>query len=154
MVLLLDQVSKTWALHALDDGNIIELVGSLQLQLAFNTGAAFSSGTGFGPVIGVIAIAVVLVLIWTSRSVGSRLGTVAVGLVLGGALGNIADRAFRSGDGGFLGGAVVDWIDPQFWPIFNLADACVVVGGILLVFTVGLAPDKEEADPVSEPSSS
>ena len=155
-VLVLDQLTKTWAVRHLDDGHIIDLVGSLRLRLAFNTGAAFSSGTGFGPIIGIGAVVIVAVLVWTSRSVGSRLGMVAVGLVLGGALGNLTDRAFRQGEG-FMGGAVVDWIDPQFWPIFNVADASIVVGGILLVFTVGLASgdegdDHETTAPIADPS--
>ena len=53
-------------------------------------------------------------------------------MIIGGALGNLADRAFRSGDG-FLGGAVVDFVDLQWWPVFNLADAAVVVGGATIV---------------------
>jgi len=54
--------------------------------------------------------------------------------VLGGAIGNLVDRAFREGSG-FLGGGVIDFIDPQWWPIFNVADMAVTIGGVLLVFT-------------------
>ena len=73
-----------------------------------------------------------VVLARSSRALRSRLGTVAVGLVLGGALGNLADRAFR-GDGGFLQGGVVDFIDLQWWPVFNVADSASWSARILLV---------------------
>lgn len=141
----LDQLSKSWALERLTEGNI-DVVGSLRFNLAFNSGAAFSQGTGLGPWIGLIAISVVVVLVWTTRSATSRLGAVAIGLIVGGALGNVSDRAFRDGPGGFLGGAVVDFIDLQWWPIFNLADTFVVVGGILLLLSTALA-DRDEPDP-------
>lgn len=142
-VYALDQASKSWAVHRLSDGSTIDLVGSLRLNLAFNSGAAFSRGTGLGPAIGLLAIGVVIVLLWTSRSSASRLTSVAMGLVLGGAIGNLSDRLLREGPGGFLGGAVVDFIDLQWWPIFNVADMGVVVGGILLVLVSLRAP----ADP-------
>ena len=58
---------------------------------------------------------------------------IAVGAIIGGAIGNLADRAFREG-GGFFGGAVVDFIDLQWWPVFNVADSAIVVGGILVVW--------------------
>jgi signal peptidase II len=83
-------------------------------------------------VIGVIALVVVVVLLTMLRRNGSTVAAVAVGLVIGGAAGNVADRLFRSGNG-FLGGEVVDFIDLQWWPVFNVADACVVIGGALLL---------------------
>ena len=132
IVLVLDQATKYWALHNLEDGPI-ELIGSLRLNLAFNTGAAFSGGTGLGPFIAVLVFVIVIVLILGRRRIiDSARGTVAVGMITGGAIGNLSDRLFRAGDG-FLGGAVVDFVDLQFWPIFNVADAAVVVGGLLLV---------------------
>lgn len=133
VVLAADQLTKTWALHHLSDGPR-HVVWTLQVDLAHNTGAAFSlfSGNGVGPVIAALALIVVVVVAVRSRSLRSSLGMVASGLVLGGALGNLADRAFRS-HSGFLQGAVVDWIDLQWWPVFNVADAGVSVGVILLV---------------------
>lgn len=132
-VLILDQITKEWALRALTGEPPIDVVGSLRFNLAFNTGAAFSfgSGQGIGPWVAAIAIAVIvgLALGATSRM---RWGAVATGLIAGGALGNLADRAFRSDDG-FMGGGVVDFIDLQWWPVFNVADAGVVVGAVLLV---------------------
>ncbi|MCB1013523.1 MAG: signal peptidase II [Acidimicrobiales bacterium] len=134
-----DQLTKWWALERLSDGRTVDVVGSLRFNLAFNSGAAFSQGTGLGPVIALVAIVVVVALLWTSRSATSRTSAVAVGLVVGGAVGNLSDRLLREGPGGFLGGAVVDFVDLQWWPIFNVADAGVVVGGILLVLSAGLA---------------
>ena len=145
-VYVLDQATKTWAVNRLSDESTIDLVGSLRFNLAFNSGAAFSRGTGFGPVIGLLAIVIVVVLLWTSRSAASKLSAVAVGLVLGGALGNLSDRLLRDGPGGFLGGAVVDFIDLQWWPIFNIADSAVVVGGILLVLSAGFGGGGEPDD--------
>lgn len=147
VVLLVDQLSKTWALRALDDGPI-DLAWTLRLKLTYNTGAAFSTGEGLGPVIGVAAAVVAFVLLWSGRTVANRLGALAVGMVFGGALGNLTDRAFRDGHG-FLGGAVVDWIDLQWWPVFNVADAAVVVGALLLLVATARAPiDEPEHDEV------
>lgn len=138
MVVALDQLTKTWAVRALDDGPI-DLFWTLSLDLTFNTGAAFSRGRGLGPIIGVAAAVVALILLWTGRTVESRAGAVAVGMVLGGAAGNLADRAFRAGGDGFLGGAVVDFVDLEWWPVFNLADACIVIGALLLMLVTARA---------------
>jgi signal peptidase II len=102
---------------------------------------AFSQGRGLGPVIGVLALVVVVVLLASLRKGGSVLSAVAVGLVIGGAAGNVVDRLFRAGEGGFLSGRVVDFIDLQWWPVFNVADAAVVIGGILLLVSTALASD-------------
>jgi signal peptidase II len=130
-VLLVDQLTKAWAVNALDDHDI-DVFWTLRLHLTFNGGMAFSQGRGLGPVIGIVALVVVVILLASLRKGGSTVSAVALGLVVGGAAGNITDRLFRSGSG-FLGGEVVDFIDFQWWPVFNVADACVVVGGILLV---------------------
>ena len=143
-VLLLDQLTKAWALRALDDEHI-DLVWTLRLNLTFNTGAAFSQGEGLGPFIGVAAAAVVIGLLWSGRAVPNRTGAVAMGMILGGALGNLCDRAFREGDG-LLGGAVVDFIDFQWFPVFNVADIAVVGGAMLLVLATAIAGDPDAAD--------
>lgn len=134
---VLDQLSKHWAVNRLSGGRIIHVIGSLQLNLSFNSGMAFGKGKGFGPVVGVIALVVVVVILVGLRTGASRLGAVAVGLVVGGAVGNICDRLFR-GDGWFRG-SVVDFIDVQWWPVFNLADVGVTLGGALLVLGALLA---------------
>lgn len=130
-VVVLDQLTKHWALNALDDGRRIDLLWTLQFNLAFNTGMAFSRGGGFGPVIGVVALAVVVAIVLSLGNTQQPLGKFAAGLLIGGAVGNIIDRLFR-GDAWFRG-AVVDFIDPQWFPIFNVADIGVTVGGFLLV---------------------
>jgi signal peptidase II len=84
-------------------------------------------------VIGLIAAAVAIVIVRMGLQSVQRSWAVGLGIVLGGALGNLVDRALRSGHG-FLGGRVVDWIDLQWWPVFNVADAALWVGiGVLLV---------------------
>ena len=138
VVVAIDQLTKHWAVNELDD-RTIDLIGSLRLNLAFNTGMAFSQGTGVGPVIGVVALLVVVgLLVWIGRA-GSPLYAPAVGLIVGGALGNLIDRLFRAP--GWLRGGVVDFIDVQWWPIFNVADIGVTVGGVLLLLST-LRPDR------------
>jgi signal peptidase II len=140
VVLAADQLSKWWALNHLQD-RTIHVVWTIELQLTRNTGAAFSRFVGQGPLIAIGALAIVGYLLWQGRTVATRWGAVAIGLILGGALGNLVDRAVRGG--GFLQGAVVDFINPQWWPVFNVADACVVVGAILLVL-VSLFGDRSQ----------
>jgi signal peptidase II len=134
LVILLDQATKSWAVNRLSAGRVIDLVGSLRLNLAFNEGAAFSVGDGWnlGPWIAVLALVVVSTLVFTGPTARSQFGAVAIGLVAGGAIGNLLDRAFRNGEG-FMGGRVVDWIDVQWWPVFNVADACVSIGAVALI---------------------
>ena len=132
-VVAVDQLSKWWVLEALDGGRVIDLVWTLRLRLVFNTGAAFSSFQGLGPLLGVAAVAVAAALLLNRRLVSGRWSAIAAGCIAGGALGNLADRLFRSDDG-FLTGAVVDFIDVQWWPVWNVADMGVVLGGAALVW--------------------
>ncbi len=131
-VIVGDQLTKTLAVRHLSDGHIVGVVGPLQFNLSFNSGMAFSTGRGLGPLFGVLAIVIVVALAISMRNGSSKLSTVAVGLVIGGAIGNLLDRMFRAGSG-FLGGRVVDFIDLQKWPVFNVADAAIVVGGALVL---------------------
>jgi signal peptidase II len=131
LIVAVDQLTKAWALSALDDRDI-DLVWTLRLHLTRNSGMAFSRGEGLGPVIGVVALIVVAALLVSLRRQTGAAGTAAVGLVIGGAAGNVVDRLFRSP--GWLRGAVIDFIDLQWWPIFNVADMAITVGGLLLVF--------------------
>lgn len=137
-VIALDQLTKWWA-RGLDEP--IDLIGSLRFNLAFNSGAAFSRFEGWGSVIGVVGIIVVAILLRTSLSATSRVGAVCFGLIIGGALGNLIDRAVRPGTG-FFGGAVTDFIDLQWWPIFNVADIALTCGGILLVLVGAVSSDR------------
>lgn len=140
-----DQLSKWWAVERLT-GDPVDLFWTLRLQVTTNTGAAFSLAGGAGPVIALLALGVVGFLLWQGRTITTRTGAVAMGLILGGALGNLADRAFR-GDS-FFNGGVIDFIDVQWWPVFNVADSCVVIGGILLVIvTLRMPVDDDEQSP-------
>jgi signal peptidase II len=131
VVVLVDQVTKHWAVNALAGGDARHVVWTLQWNLAFNSGMAFSRGRSMGPIIGVVALLVAGFIVMAARGNASRLAAVAAGLVLGGAVGNVCDRAFR-GDG-WLRGSVIDFIDFQWFPIFNVADICVNVGGALFI---------------------
>jgi len=151
-VLLLDQLSKNWAEAALDPatgGSPVKLVGGFEFRFAQNQGMAFSRFSSSGPIIGAIAVAIVVALLLFARTVRSMTGRVIIGIVIGGALGNLADRLARapaSGNTtGFLRGAVVDFIWTSWYPTFNVADAAIVVGGIALAILAWRTPD----DPVT-----
>ena len=131
-VLVVDQLTKWWASEVLAD-QTIDIFWTLRLRLVFNTGAAFSRGEGLGPLLSLLVLVVLVLLVRQGARTEDRVARLAVGAILGGAVGNLADRAFRSGDG-FLGGAVVDFVDLQWWPVFNLADATIVMAGGLLAW--------------------
>jgi signal peptidase II len=147
-VVLLDQLTKEWALNALEDGPI-DVVWTLRFNLAFNKGMAFSQGTGLGPIIGVVALVVIVGLLVSIGRSTSRLYPLAVGLIVGGAIGNLLDRLFRAP--GWFRGAVVDFIDLQWWPIFNVADIGVTVGGALLLLT-SVLDSRAHDEPAGEES--
>ena len=146
-VVVADQLTKSWALDALADGRDIDLVWTLRLHLAFNTGMAFSAGESWGPVIGVVALVVIVALLLGLRRESSRMTDVAVGLIVGGAIGNLIDRMFR--DPAWLRGAVVDFIDFQWFPVFNVADMGITIGGALLVFASWRAARAEAATDIT-----
>jgi signal peptidase II len=131
-VVVLDQLTKWWATSELGDGHIVDVVWTLRLRLTRNFGSAFSLGQGRGVLISLLALVVVAVLLRSGRHATRPAAALALGLVLGGAVGNLVDRAFRAGEG-FLGGGVVDFVDLQWWPVFNVADMGVVCGAALLV---------------------
>ena len=138
LVVVVDQVTKHWALSALADGRTIDVVWTLRFALGFNSGFAFSTGSGWGPWIGVAAIGVVAAMSVAMHRADSPLARAALALIVGGAVGNIVDRVFR--EGGRLSGRVVDFIDLQWWPVFNVADSAITVGAVLLVVASLLAP--------------
>ncbi len=130
-VIAIDQLTKHWAVNALTDEPPRHVIWTLQWNLTFNSGMAFSKGQGIGPIIGLIAVIVVVVVLLGVRKNSNSMVAIAAGFVVGGALGNLVDRLFR-GDG-WLQGSVVDFIDFQWFPIFNVADMAVNVGGVLFV---------------------
>jgi len=144
-VVVVDQLTKWWAVDTLST-RTIDVVWKLRLVLVENRGTAFSLTTSGGPLITLLALAVVGGLLWYSRGVRSRWALVALGLIAGGAIGNLVDRAFR-GDAGFMQGAVIDFIDVQFWPVWNVADMGVSIGAVLLVLVLAFSPgDGVDAD--------
>ncbi len=134
-ILALDLVTKLVVVATLSDREPLRLLGgALYLTEARNTGAAFSFAEGATVVFSLVATVVVVVILRVARRLASTGWAVALGLVLGGAVGNLVDRVFR--DPGFLRGGVVDFLslfDPygRVWPIFNVADSAIVCGGIL-----------------------
>jgi signal peptidase II len=130
-VLVVDQLTKHWAVTGLGTDRVIDVIWTLRFNLTFNSGMAFSRGTGLGPLIAVVATGVIVWLLLSLRTESSRLSSIGMGLVIGGAAGNLADRLFRGE--AWLRGAVVDFIDFQWFPIFNIADIGVDVGAGLLI---------------------
>ena len=132
----IDRATKVWAERRLVAGpcqpggsECIDLVGSLRLHLIYNPGAAFSKGLGLGPVFGVVAAVMAVVLLRLAATSTDRVRVVLFGLIAGGAVGNLIDRVVRA-ESGLLSGSVIDFIDLQWWPVFNVADAAVVCGVI------------------------
>lgn len=140
IVLAVDHATKWWAINALDERDI-DLIGSLRLNLVFNRGASFGLGSRFAPFAALAALAIVLVVFRRTEGLHTTVARVSVGLVLGGAVGNLLDRLLRESDS-FMGGAVVDFIDVQFWPVWNVADMGIVIGAVLLALTTGRDPER------------
>jgi signal peptidase II len=134
LVLALDVVSKVLVVADLGNRRLRILGGAIYLDQTRNSGAAFSLGTGFTVILTVVALAVVVLIVRIAARLRSAGWAVALGLILGGAVGNLVDRLFRAP--GIGRGHVVDWIslfgpDGKYWPIFNLADSGIVCGAIL-----------------------
>ncbi|MEJ5914856.1 signal peptidase II [Pseudokineococcus sp. 1T1Z-3] len=127
-----DQVTKVLAVAYLVEGQPVPLVpGVLDLYLLYNPGAAFSLATGLTWLLTVVAVGVVVAIVLVARRVGSRGWATALGLLLGGAVGNLTDRLVRQP--GFAEGHVVDFLRLPRWPVFNLADSAIVAGALLVV---------------------
>ena len=148
LVLALDQLTKFWALRSLTPGEPVDLVGSLiKLNLIRNPGAAFSIGNGATWVLTLIACGVLVFILVTARRLGSLAWAWALGLLLGGSLGNLSDRLFREPGPGL--GHVVDFIDYFGWFIGNVADVAIVgaAGVIAVLAMTGLGVDGVKAEP-------
>ena len=132
VVVIVDRLTKLWALNALADGEIVPIEGILGFDLAFNTGAAYGLFKGGGSVIAVGALVAAGLIIYALRSVERRFEAVTLGAIMGGALGNFVDRMTR--------GYVIDFIEwhilsrPRLdWPTFNVADVGISVGAAVLL---------------------
>jgi signal peptidase II len=129
LVVALDQATKQLAVTRIDRGEQVDVFPGLDLTNARNTGVAFGAFEGGGAVVAVlIALALVLLLGYFAVHRERPWLWLPVGLLLGGALGNLADRA--------RDGAVIDFIDPVAWPAFNVADSCIVIGVLALLYVV------------------
>ena len=147
VVLLADVVSKVLIVATMHEGETVRLIGSLlRIDYTRNAGAAFSVGTGATVLFTAVALVVVIVIVRQARRLVSRAWAVTLGLLLGGALGNLVDRLLRSP--GPLRGHVVDWIELPHWPVFNIADSAIVVGGCIAVLlaTRGVPLDDRAPD--------
>ncbi len=130
LVVLADQLTKSWAVSRLRAGPI-HVVGTLDLELARNSGGSFSilqGQTSLLVILAVVLVSALAVVVWRAETTGRA---AAVGLIIGGAFGNLSDRLFRGEHG-----SVVDFVALHFWPTFNVADACIVVGCGLLVISL------------------
>jgi signal peptidase II len=133
LVYAIDRVTKLWAEAALAGRLPIEVVpGVLSFNYTTNSGGAFGLGRSAPWVFAGATVLVSVVIVLVSFRVDRRPLAVALGLILGGALGNLTDRALN---GPGLSGSVTDFIDLQVWPVFNLADGAIVTGAILLAIS-------------------
>ncbi|MCQ3805770.1 MAG: signal peptidase II [Acidimicrobiaceae bacterium] len=146
-VVVLDQLSKEWAIGRLRRGRTIDVLPTLEFDLTYNSGFSFGAGAGYGPLVGALVIVLCGFIGWRIwvETLPVRAGILAA--ILGGALGNLTDRVVR-GDDGFLSGEVVDFIDVSWYAVFNVADMFVVCGCFVLV----LYELRHRAD-AAEPSS-
>lgn len=150
-VALLDQLTKTWAVASLEDGPVSIIGTDVELHLSRNTGSAFSLFQGFTPLLAILAIVLAVVLVRAVRRTDDLWILVALSLVLGGAVGNLFDRVARPP--GFLEGAVIDFVKVGSFPTFNVADAAITCGAILLIgrtlFTMRDDEDDESGEPAT-----
>ena len=125
----LDQITKQLALDRLADGSYDVIEDVLRFRLTFNPGGAFGLFQDFPWVFLAATVAIVVGILVGVRNITDARWAPALGLVLGGGLGNAIDRAFRD-----TSGAVVDWIDLLVWPVFNIADMAIVCGSLAILF--------------------
>jgi len=140
LVVAADQASKSWAVHRLSSGSV-HVAWKLDLVLGYNSGSSFSLAQGWGSLLAVLAVVFVVVLLASARRAQTTLMAVALGLIVGGALGNLVDRVARSHH------QVVDFVALHFWPTFNVADSCIVVGAILAGVALWRTPAPEVPAP-------
>ncbi|HEX5980671.1 MAG TPA: signal peptidase II [Thermoleophilaceae bacterium] len=129
LVVTVDQATKQWATSRIERGEEVEVFFGLDLTNARNTGVAFGAFEGGGVIVAIlIAVSLALLVGYFAFNRERPWLWLPVGLLLGGALGNLADRARI--------GAVIDFIDPIAWPAFNVADTCIVLGVLVLLYVV------------------
>ncbi len=149
---VLDIGTKQWALAHLEDRDIHVVGDLLVLHLTHNPGAAFSAGTQFTFALSCLAVVAVCVVLFISLRLASPLWSVGLGLLLGGVGGNLTDRMVRAP--GVMRGHVVDWLMLPNWPVFNVADMCIMgAAGVIIVQSVRGVTLRGERDSVDVESS-
>ena len=140
-VVVLDQLTKSWAVHRLVRGPIDVIGNDIGFQLSKNSGGAFSLFQRFTPFLAVLAIVLAVILVRALRRTEDPLVLVALALVLGGAIGNLVDRIARQP--GFLRGEVIDFVHVGRFPTFNVADSAITIGAILLLIAAFRTPSED-----------
>jgi signal peptidase II len=155
LILIADQITKVIAVANLTEGGPSPRIlgGLVYFSLIRNPGAAFSIGTGMTWILAIVALAVVVVIIRMASKLRSAMWATSLGLILGGALGNLSDRIFRSP--GVMRGHVVDFVsvfgpNAEHFPVFNVADSAITIGGVLLVLTAVLGIEFDGTRPRRE----
>jgi signal peptidase II len=139
LIVVLDQITKHLAVSRLDDGHVVDVIdGILTFRLTYNPGGAFGLGQGQPWFFLIASMVIAVAVIVLARKVDDPRWVLPLGLVLGGGVGNLIDRVFRS-----PGGRVVDFIDLQVWPLFNVADSAIVVG-VMLLFWLSFRPPQTD----------
>jgi signal peptidase II len=141
-VVAVDQATKAWAVSELPGAPVSIIGDDVELRLTRNTGGAFSLFQGYTPLLVALALVITVLLIRAVRRANDPVTAVALSLILAGAFGNLGDRLFRSP--GFGRGAVVDFVRLGWWPTFNVADASVTTGAVLLILWTLFGPRHEE----------
>jgi len=138
LLVAFDVLTKVWAVSALSDGPVHVIGDSVEFRLGRNPGGAFGQFQGMTPLLAIGAIVVSVLLVREARRSRDRLKSLGYVLVLAGAFGNLVDRIFRAP--GFLRGHVVDFVSVGWFPVFNVADSCITIGAILLIWRSLRAP--------------
>ena len=131
-LVVIDQLTKHWAVSTLADGPVHVIGDTAEFALSRNGGSAFGRFQGMTTLLAIGAILVSVLIVREAHNATDRVKLIGYVLVLGGALGNLSDRFFRSP--GFLRGHVVDFVAVGRFPVFNFADSCITIGAILLVW--------------------
>jgi len=137
-IVVADQLTKAWVVSNLADGPKQIIGDTVKLELARNSGSAFSRFRGSTPLLAVLAVVITIFIAREIKHTTDKWMLIGLTLVLGGALGNLMDRFFRSP--GFLRGHVVDFVAVGWWPLFNIADSCITIGMIVVIVRLLFAP--------------
>jgi signal peptidase II len=141
-IVIIDQLTKAWAVAALSDGPINVIGTRVQFNLTRNGGSAFGRFQGLTPILAVGAILVTIFLVRAVKNERDGWTVAALTLILAGACGNLVDRIARSP--GVLTGHVVDFVKVGWWPVFNVADSCITIGAVLLIVRSLFPPPEAE----------